>query len=236
MTSVGALIHQHRDQQYVAVKIYTEHYTQLHGPLRDFPGIIYETIALSYMGRSPPSQYCIKQLRPTIVVCALDDSSRKHSVIITPVYGGDVRALLAARVAPGKAPPLPLAKRILLHLLRGLAHAHERGWVHSDLRLSNIYFTTPLSADEIKETLAREPPSRHPPERSLGGIVRVVRCQPLPMITLDEAMQATFVLGDFGSSTSLRRIWRTLLISTAGSRSFQRAYQPERLRSTVSRS
>jgi len=37
---------------------------------------------------------------------------------------------------------LPLVKRIALHLLRGIAHTHEGGIVHTDFKLDNILFPT----------------------------------------------------------------------------------------------
>ena len=56
---------------------------------------------------------------------------------MVPVYGGDVKAFMEAQTA---ALPLLLAKRIALHLLRGIAHAHERKVVHTGLKLDNVFF------------------------------------------------------------------------------------------------
>ena len=36
--------------------------------------------------------------------------------------------------------PLPLAKRILLHVLRGIAHAHRSGVAHTNLKQDDIFF------------------------------------------------------------------------------------------------
>jgi serine/threonine protein kinase len=69
-----------------------------------------------------------------------------------PVYGGDVRALVKARTT---ALPLPLAKRIALHLLRGIAHAHERRIVHTDIK-HDIFFSTTMTADDIEAWVTKE--------------------------------------------------------------------------------
>ena len=77
-----------------------------------------------------------------------------------PVYGGDVKALHAAGLQPFS---LPLAKRIILQMLRGIAHAHSRRVVHTDLKHDNIFFDFSLQNSQIEEWLARDPSRRHPP-------------------------------------------------------------------------
>ena len=112
-----------------------------------------------------------------------------------PVYGGDTRALMEARTSPF---PLPLAQRILLHLLRGITEAHERKIVHTDLKHDNIFSSTTMTTDDIEALMAKDPSRRDPPEFSHDGMVQAGVSQPLPIISEDEAMRATYFLADFG--------------------------------------
>ncbi|EJD48978.1 kinase-like protein [Auricularia subglabra TFB-10046 SS5] len=114
-----------------------------------------------------------------------------------PLYGGDVKALRKAEDAPFA---LPLAKRILLHLVRALAHAHSRNVIHTDIKKDNIFFTTSLSSADIERLLAEDPSRYHAPENSLEGQVQAAVSQPLPVISRDDALRATFLLADFGLS------------------------------------
>ena len=118
-----------------------------------------------------------------------------HMCFVMPVYGGDVKLL---QYSCKSRFPHPLAKRIALHLLRGLAHTHERGVVHTDLKHDNIFFDTKMTTKGIEDWIAKEPSRRHPPEASPDGVLQAAVSQPLPMISGEEAMQATYILGDFG--------------------------------------
>ncbi|XP_006459946.1 hypothetical protein AGABI2DRAFT_202444 [Agaricus bisporus var. bisporus H97] len=57
-----------------------------------------------------------------------------------------------------------------------------------------------MTTEDIEAWMVEEPSRRHEPETSHDGIVQSAVSQPLPMITEDEAMRATYLLGDFGSA------------------------------------
>ncbi|KAF8874331.1 kinase-like domain-containing protein [Infundibulicybe gibba] len=57
-----------------------------------------------------------------------------------------------------------------------------------------------MSTAVLDEFLASDPPRRHPPEASSDGVVQAAVSQPLPIPTLQDAMERTYVLADFGSS------------------------------------
>ncbi|KAF8808766.1 kinase-like protein [Phlegmacium glaucopus] len=114
--------------------------------------------------------------------------------------GGDVKSL-QVKVAGKKGLPLPLAKRILLHTLQGLAHMHHCQIVHTDLKHDNIMFDTgSITQDDLSMFIKKDPARRHPPEESWGCIVQAAVSQPLPLPSLSEAMTRTYMVSDFGSA------------------------------------
>ena len=116
---------------------------------------------------------------------------------VSQLLGGDVNKLWKS--GGGKPFPLPLAKRILLHTLRGIHHAHLSGVVHTDIKHDNIFFDAGLSNEQISELLNADPPRTHPPEQSIDGIVQAAVSQPLPVPSWTDALDRTFVLADFGN-------------------------------------
>ena len=70
---------------------------------------------------------------------------------------------------------------------------------NSFLRSGDLLFSTAMTADDIEAWVTKEPSRRHAPEISLDGMMQAAVSQPLPMISEDEAMRATYVLADFGS-------------------------------------
>jgi hypothetical protein len=70
--------------------------------------------------------------------------------------------------------------------------------VHTDLKHDNIFFSTTMTTDDIDAWATKEPSRRHAPEASHDGVMQAAVSQPLPMISEDEAMRATYLLADFG--------------------------------------
>jgi len=183
-------------------------------------GAACEPTVLELISRQPTSPHC------TILLDEFTTPGKgtagQHLCLAMPVYGGSVKAMVRARKT---RLPLPLVKRIALHLLRGLAHTHGRGVVHTDIKHDNILFSTTMTTDDIEAWVAKEPSRRHTPEASYDGVMQAAVSQPLPMISEEEAMQATYVLADFGCGT---RFYRTFSIRTLTT-SFSGTYGPPQL-------
>jgi serine/threonine protein kinase len=156
-------------------------------------GVACEAEALRLLSQAPASPHCTQLLDEFTI--SGKGSAGSHRCFVMPVYGGDVKAFVKARTT---ALPLPLVKRIVLHLLRGIAHTHERGIVHTDIKHDNIFFSTTMTADDIEAWVTKDPSRRHAPEASHDGVMQVAVSQPLPMISEDEAMRATYLLADYG--------------------------------------
>lgn len=151
---------------------------------------------LSQHGSSP---YCLDLLETFNITPK--DGTENHICVVTPYHDGDVFSV--AKSLGSFAFPLKLAKRILLHVLRGLAHAHKCGVIHTDIKHDNIFVENTMSAEEIEQWIKGDPSRLHPPEHSLSGVVQAAVSQPLPMqLKVEELMKRKFILADYGYGTS----------------------------------
>ncbi|KAG6886875.1 hypothetical protein C0992_001877 [Termitomyces sp. T32_za158] len=108
-------------------------------------------------------------------------------------------------LAYDKIPPFHFIKRIILHTLRGLAHMHKNGYIHTDLKLDNIFFSTKMYskkmyAQEIKSMLETDPPRLHDPEGSLDGLVQAAPSQLRKIYIHDLLLSGPVVLQKISSS------------------------------------
>ncbi|KAH0581560.1 Dual specificity protein kinase lkh1 [Termitomyces sp. J132] len=143
-----------------------------------------------------PSPHCLK----LFAACNVPGKGRDgiHLCYVTQLQGGNVASLMGNDTFP-----FPLAKRIILHTLRGIAHTHKHGFIHTDLKLDNILFSCNMSTEDITSLLISDPSRRHDPEYSGDGIVQAAVSQPLPVPSFDDAMKRTFLLGDYSHAQPL---------------------------------
>lgn len=186
-----------REKRFVAIKALTGYATDL-----SKRGITWELTALQHITSFPPlpgfeSTHCPQLLDYFIHPGREQDGD--HLCIVTALLGGDVKCL-QIEAAGKQGFPLPLAKRILLHTLRGLVHMHSCEIVHTDLKHDNIMFDVgSLTQADVKALIDRDPPRRHPPEESWECVVQAAVSQPLPLPLLSDAMTRTYIVSDFGS-------------------------------------
>lgn len=188
-------------ENFVAIKVLTGHITDL-----DRKNVVWESDALRAVSHQPASPNSIRLLKSFTVVGKDGSVEGDHLCFVTPVYGGNVNSLFKLAANAKTTFPLHLAKRILLHVLRGLHHAHSRGVVHADIKMDNIFFNLnpELTTQDIEQFLAQNPPQRHDPEISHEGmIIQSAVSQHFPPVSLEQAANATFILGDFGSGNCL---------------------------------
>ena len=117
-----------RERKYVAIKSLKGYATDLVNR-----GLIWELAVLRRITSTQPGptpSYCLQLLDHFTQPGQSGDGD--HPCSVTELLGGDVKSLQIQSKEKNKTPlPLPLAKKILLHALRGIAYMHSRGIVHT---------------------------------------------------------------------------------------------------------
>ncbi|RDB25924.1 Serine/threonine-protein kinase SRPK [Hypsizygus marmoreus] len=185
-----------KENKYVAIKALKGYATNLAKR-----GITWELPALERIASEPPPAEFKSTHWPRLLDHFVHPGSGEdgeHLCLVTDVLGGDVEEL-QVKVAKKKGLPLPLAKRILLHTLRGLFHLHSCSIVHTDLKHDNIMFDLGSQTQaDIAALLKADPSRRHPPEESWNCTVEAAVSQPLPLPSLSDAMKRTYLVSDLG--------------------------------------
>ncbi|PPQ72735.1 hypothetical protein CVT26_003021 [Gymnopilus dilepis] len=150
---------------------------------------------------SDPSSRCVRLLDHFYYPGIEEDG--EHLCLVTELFWSNVQAF---QDADTEFIPITSLKRMLRHLLLGIAHSHERGIAHTvhplpDIKPDNImielgpFWTT----EAIDKWLAENPPRTYPPERSLNKMVSVLISHFFPPPTLDQIQFCNFKLADFSS-------------------------------------
>ena len=127
-------------------------------------------------------------------------SSGDHLCLVTQLLGGDVRSFADAHSYPGRRFPIAEAKHVLTDVLRSIAVLHSNNVIHTDIKVSNLFYELHLTEEAMSQWLATVPPRRHSPEISVDGIVRSALSQPPPVASPEEFIRQNIVLGDMGGA------------------------------------
>lgn len=190
---------------YVAVKALTSSATAL-----DASGILQEAEFTSSVTQfikncHHPTSYCTEYLSSFTHRDSVSQPGEflEHLCLVLELCVSDVDRLWAQFT--NRAMPASLAKKILWDVLHGLAQFHALKCIHTDLKAGNIFCkTSPESTRQaVQSLLQTDSFTFNPPERSLHSMVQSARSQPLPTPNLAQALDATYILGDFGHAQYL---------------------------------
>ncbi|KAL6302291.1 kinase-like domain-containing protein [Sparassis latifolia] len=159
-----------RENSHVAIKILRGHSTDL---VRR--RLIWELEALKLISICNCFQMSSLSSTPTHCLRLLSDftfpdkrSAGDHMCFVTQVLGGDVNSLFDSHRQPF---PLPLAKRTLLHVLRGIAHVHKCGVVHIDSKHDSIFFSIRMSTENFEALLTSDQSRRRHPKSTKSLLI-----------------------------------------------------------------
>ncbi|KAF8803175.1 kinase-like protein [Phlegmacium glaucopus] len=184
------------DNTHVAIKILTGYATHLN---RDHKLRESEVLrCLSSVTPDDSSDHCVRLLAQFIHPGIDEDG--EHLCLVTELFWSNVQDSQAS--LQGGFLPVPTVKKILRHLLLGIARLHKCGIAHTDIKPDNImidlgrHWTT----DAIDNWVMENPPRTYAPERSLNKMVSAFLSQSFPPPTLDELPSCNFKLADFSNA------------------------------------
>ncbi|KAF8911091.1 kinase-like domain-containing protein [Gymnopilus junonius] len=184
------------DDTHVAIKILTGYATQLN---RDHKLRELEVFQrLSSVPSESSSDQCARLLAQ-FVHPGIDEDG-EHLCLVTELFWCNVQDYQAA--LRGRSIPVPTVKRILRHLVLGIARLHECGIAHTDIKPDNIMIDLGRhwTSDAINNWVTENPPRTYPPERSLNKMVSAFLSQSFPPPTFEELPSCNFKLADFSTA------------------------------------
>ncbi|KAF5389801.1 hypothetical protein D9757_003721 [Collybiopsis confluens] len=178
MYSSTWLAKDHEESKHVAIKVLTGFATQLAQEGLTPELDVLRKLSSTPHGAVPKEGHCLS-LHSSFMHPGRTNTG-PHLCLVTDVFGGDVEHL--KRIYARNGFPLSLAKRILYHTLKGVQTMHQLGITHTDLKHDNILFD-----------------KGHTSEADFGS------GNPLPVPSIDEALDRTFVIADFGNAQFVGR-------------------------------
>ncbi|KAG6829730.1 hypothetical protein H0H92_003689 [Tricholoma furcatifolium] len=150
----------------------------------------------------PGHRYVIKSKLGFGATSSIEDSDGEHLCLVTELLHSDLNNCMTAAAKDGdRYLPVPVVKKIISQVLRGITNLHECGIAHTDIKTSNImidnshYWTTKA----IDKWLEKNPPRTYPPTPSLHKPVTVFISQPLPAPLVHMLTSCDFKLVDFSN-------------------------------------
>ena len=205
--------HDDSKDQHVAVKILTGYATRMNlaHELREFH--VHRRL---WIPPGAPESYCQRMIAGFITP-GVDPEDGEHLCLAMDLLGSSVEELRT--IVPYGVFSPPVVKHILRDVLRGMAHMHARGIVHTgwrllltcnmsfahsytDLKPDNIMTDLQYSTATLDEWLKDTPPRTYPPEKSLRHMVTAYESQPLPPPLASTLTSHTFKIADFGCGMS----------------------------------
>ncbi|KAF8955619.1 kinase-like domain-containing protein [Flammula alnicola] len=184
------------DNMHVAIKILTGYATRLNREhkLRELEVLQ----LLSSVTQEESCDHCARLLTQ-FVYPGIDDDG-EHLCLVTELFSSNVQDTQAA--LQGAVIPVPILKRILRHVLLGIARLHQCGVVHTDIKPDNIMIDLGprWTTDDIDNWVRENPPRTYAPERSLNKMVSAFVSQSFPPPTLDLLPSCNFKLADFSNA------------------------------------